>query len=77
MNAYYLRLTPRRAKYTFSGRGVERVKRDAAFWQAVQGVIARGAAHWGKGVAGRALVTLSRESKPDQTLGSGVLAALS
>jgi hypothetical protein len=37
------------------------VKRDAVFWQAVQAVIARAAAHWGDSLEGRALLTLSRD----------------
>ena len=49
-------------------RGVARVKRDGAFWQAVQAVIARAAAHWGGSLAGRSLLTLSRGLKQIQLL---------
>jgi hypothetical protein len=37
------------------------VKRDAAFWQAVQTVIARAAGHWGRSLEGCALLTLSHD----------------
>jgi hypothetical protein len=37
------------------------VKRDAAFWQAVRAVIARAAAHWGKGFEGCSLLALSHD----------------
>jgi hypothetical protein len=36
------------------------VKRDSAFWQAVQAVIARGAMLRGEGLVGYSLLTLSR-----------------
>ena len=45
-----------------------RVKRDTAFWEAVQTVIARAAAHWGGSLAGRSLLTLSRDLKQIQLL---------
>jgi hypothetical protein len=44
------------------------VKRDAVFWQAVQAVIARAAAHWGDSLEGRALLTLSRDLKQIELL---------
>jgi hypothetical protein len=37
------------------------VKRNAVFWRAVQAVIARAAAHWGQGLVGYSLLTLSRD----------------
>lgn len=45
-----------------------RVKRDAPFWQAVQAVIARAAAHWSGSLEGRALLTLSRDLEQIQLL---------
>ena len=45
-----------------------RVKRDTAFWEAVQAIIARAAAHWGGSLAGRSLLTLSRDLKQIQLL---------
>ena len=39
------------------------MNRDALFWQAVQAVIARGAALWGEGLVGYSLLTLSRDLK--------------
>ena len=43
------------------------MKRDAAFWQAVQAVIARAAGHWG-GLEGRTLRTLSHDLERIQLL---------
>ena len=37
------------------------MKRDAAFWQAVQALIAQAAGHWGGSLEGRALLTLSHD----------------
>ena len=44
------------------------MKRDAAFWHAVQAVIARAAGHWGRSLEGRALLTLSYDLERIQLL---------
>ena len=44
------------------------MKRDAAFWQAVQAVIAQAASHWGASLEGRTLLTLSRDLKQIELL---------
>ena len=44
------------------------MRRDAAFWQAVQAVIARAAGHWDGSLEGRALLTLSHDLERIQLL---------
>ena len=44
------------------------MKRDAAFWQAVQAVIAQAAGHRGGSLEGRALLTLTHDLERIQLL---------
>ena len=51
------------------------MKRDAAFWHAVQAIIARAAGHWGRSLEGRALLTLSHDLGRIQLLAPRILPA--